>query len=64
VQGQQKGEATRVGEEGEAVGPGAYVPGLTDGGDGVADPVAVDGPAVGALGGDEVHELIFAGAVM
>lgn len=64
MQGQEQGEATRVREEGEAVGPGSYVPWFTDGGDCVADPVAVDGPAIGALGGDEVHEVIFAGTAM
>jgi hypothetical protein len=33
---------------------------LTDGGDGLADPVAVDRAAVGALGRDEMHGPILA----
>jgi hypothetical protein len=48
-------------EQREAVGPGTYVAGLADRGDGVAYPVTVDGAVPGALGGDEMHGPILAG---
>jgi transcriptional regulator with XRE-family HTH domain len=55
MEGEQQGQASGGGEQGEAVGPGAYAFGLADSGDGIADPMSVDGALPGTLRGHEMH---------
>jgi hypothetical protein len=60
VESEQQGQAPRIREQRETVGPGAYTLGLADGGDGVTDPMAVDGPLPGTIRRDEMHGPIIA----